>query len=207
MRILRRVTPLEVKRTFVLADHLTERKGKGNNRKFLKKISEKEFQRKLCVAKKLILEKTEEQLDRLVSPEWPRRLEAYNNSAWHVAEMHPSELGVWVRAGDLPLRWTNDSLKETARRVAAGFKKKSKLLKNRPKHSIPNILTLQTHRNQEEKYLYPIVFKTDTGTKGRRRLKRKMKGDIDDGCMRSIALTMSGRDPVLVYFGSPKTTD
>lgn len=57
---------------------------------------------------------------------------------------------------------------------------------------------------QKEKYLYPIVFKTDTGTKGRKRLKRKVKGDIDDGCMRSIAMAMFGRDPITVYYGIPK---
>jgi hypothetical protein len=39
---------------------------------------------------------------------------------------------------------------------------------------------------------------------GRKRLKTKMKGDIDDGCMRSIALAISGRNPITVYFGVPK---
>ncbi len=30
-----------------------------------------------------------------------------------------------------------------------------------------------------------------------------MKGDIDDGCMRSIAMAMSERVPITVYFGIP----
>jgi hypothetical protein len=67
-----------------------------------------------------------------------------------------------------------------------------------------DILSYKGHLEQKEKYLYPIVFKTDTGTQGRKRLKRKMKGDIEDGCMRSIALAISGRDRITVYFGIPK---
>lgn len=205
MRLLRRVRTIEVKRTFAIADHLTQRKRLGNNRKFLKNISEKEFESKLRATKKMILKKTEKQLDKLVTPQWPKRLNAYNNSVWYIAEARPSELGVWVRAGDLPLRWTNGNLKETARRVEAGLKKKSKLIKKRPKHAIPNVLTIKMHLDQKEKYLYPIVFKTDTGTGGRHRLKNKTKGDIDDGCMRSIALAISGRDPITIYFGRPKS--
>lgn len=204
MKILRKVPTIEVKRTFVIADHLTQRKNQGNNRKFLKDLSEKQFEKNLRDAKKKILALPGEAVDALVTPKWPKRLEAYNDSTWYVAEAHPSEIGVWTRAGDLPLRWTNDSLKETARKVAAGLEKKSRLLKKRPKRSIPNILKIQTHLDQKEKYLYPIVFKTDTGTRGRVRLKHKMKGDIDDGCMRSIALAISGRDPITVYFGVPK---
>lgn len=118
--------------------------------------------------------------------------------------MSPSELGVWTRAGGLPLRWTNKSLAETAEKVTRGFKRKSKSIKRRPKHAIPSILKIKDHLEQKEKYLYPIVFKTDTGTKGRKRLKKKMKGDIDDGCMRSIAMAMSGRKSITVYFGIPK---
>lgn len=203
MRILRKVKAIEVKRAFAIADHLTQRKNHGNNRKFLKDLSEKQFEKNLRIAKRKILGLSERAVDALVSPTWPKRINAYNGSTWYVTEVHPSEVGVWTRAGDLPLRWTNDSLKETARRVTAGFEKKSKLLKKRPRHAIPNIMKIATHLDQKEKYLYPIVFKTDTGTRGRRRLKRKMKGDIDDGCMRSIALAMSGRDPITVYFGSP----
>jgi hypothetical protein len=88
--------------------------------------------------------------------------------------------------------------------VKKALENKSKLLKSRARHAIPNILKLKTHLEQKEKYLYPIVFKTDTGTKGRKRLKNKMKGDIDDGCMRSMALAVSGKENILVYYGVPK---
>ena len=41
---------------------------------------------------------------------------------------------------------------------------------------------------------------------GRKRLKRKMKGDIDDGCMRSIALTIKGAKTIKAYIGIPIKT-
>ena len=57
---------------------------------------------------------------------------------------------------------------------------------------------------QKEKYLLPIIFEGGKGTRGRKRLKRQMKGDIDDGCMRSIALTISGVDRIKAYIGIDK---
>ncbi|MFZ2167506.1 MAG: hypothetical protein WAV50_01400 [Minisyncoccia bacterium] len=204
MKILKEVRTIDVKRTFVIADHITQRKNLGNNRKFLKDLSEEEFDKKLHGAKKVILKLPQKELDALITPKWPKRLKAYDSVTWFLAEASPKELGVWRRAGELPLTWTNGSLLETAQKVKNGFEKKSKLIKRRPMHSIPNILKIKAHLDQKEKYLYPIVFKTDTGTGGRRRLKRKMKGDIDDGCMRSIALAISGRNPITIYFGVPK---
>jgi transposase len=140
----------------------------------------------------------------MITPKWPKRIKSYNNSTWFLVEIRPNELGVWHRAGQLPLSWTNGSLAETAKKVAKGFEMKSKLIKRRPKYAIPNILKIKTHTEQKEKYLYPIVFKTDTGTQGRKRLKTKTKGDIDDGCMRSIALAINGSKTIKVYYGVPK---
>lgn len=204
MQILKKVPTIEVKRTFVVADHITQRKNLGNNKKYLKDISPEEFDKKLKTAKKVILKLREKDLDKMLSPKYLKRINAYNSSTWYLAKMKPEELGVWRRAGDLPLRWTNKSLAETAEKVTKGFKRKSKSIKKRPKHAIPSILKIKDHIEQKEKYLYPIVFKTDTGTKGRKRLKTKTLGDIDDGCMRSIALAMSGKKSVTVYFGEPK---
>ncbi len=206
MKILYEVKRIEVKRTFVIADHVAHmHNGKklGNNRTFLKNISEQEFEKKLRDIKSKILKLKEKDIDKLVSPEYAKRIEAYNKSKWFLVEISPKELGVWKRAGGLPLRWTNQSLVETAEKVRRGFLRNSKSLKRRPKHTIPNILNIKDHMQQREKYLYPIVFKNDTGTRGRKRLKRKMVGDIDDGNMRSIALAMSGKNTLIVYFGVP----
>ena len=54
---------------------------------------------------------------------------------------------------------------------------------------------------QKEKYLFPVVL--PGGTMGRKGLK-KMKGDIDDGCMRSIALAISGKKKIKMYIGKKK---
>ena len=203
MKLIKKVPTIDVKRTFVISDHITQRKNLGNNHKFLKDLSEEEFTKKIHSAKKAILRLKEKSLDKLISPEWPKRVKSYNNSQWFLAEASPKELGVWNRAGGLPFDWTNDSLFQTTKKVKNALDKKSKILKRRARHSIPNILKIESHLKQKEKYLYPIVFKTDTGTQGRKRLKKKMKGDIDDGCMRSIALAISGRNPITVYFGIP----
>ncbi len=203
MKILKKVSAIEVKRAFVISDHLTQRKTSGNNRKFLKSLSEKQFDRKLSNAKKVVLRLKLKDLDKRVSPKWPKRIRAYNASRWFLAEVNPRETGTWKRAGNLPLGWTNKSLYETAQKVQDALDKNSKLLKQRPKHAIPNILRIKTHLEQKEKYLYPITFKSNTGTQGRKRLKHKVKADIDDGCMRSIALAISGKKSIRVYFGMP----
>lgn len=207
MKFLRKIKTIKVKQTFVIADHIAHmHKGKkiGNNRKFLKNFSEKDFNKKLIMEKKRVLKFSEDKLNKIIFTDYEKRLSAIDRSEWFIADVHPYEVGVWKRAGNLPLRWTNKSLAETAMHVTRAFKKNSKLLKRRPKHAIPNILKIKSHIQQDEPYLYPIVFKGDTGTPSRKRLRTKMKGDIDDGCMRSIALAMSGKDPIRVYFGIPK---
>jgi hypothetical protein len=205
MKIIKEVSILEVKRAFVIANLLTQRKNRGNNQVFLKNISEKELEERLVTTKRKVLKLTSQNLDTLITPKWPRRVNSYNSSRWFIAQISTQDLGVWTRAGNLPLRWTNQSLFETAAKVKRALDKNSKQLKQRPRHAIPNILKMKKLVNQEEKYLYPIVFKTDTGTAGRKRLKTKTKGDIDDGCMRSIAMAISGEKAILIYFGIPKT--
>ncbi|MSU45255.1 MAG: hypothetical protein EXS47_01345 [Candidatus Zambryskibacteria bacterium] len=145
MKLLKKVTTLEVKRTFVIANHITQRKNLGNNRKFLKDLSQDEFEKRLRSAKKVILKLNESKLDKLISPKWSKRVNSYNSSEWFLAEISPDELGVWTRAGNLPLRWTNGSLAETAEKVSRGFRRNSKSIKRRPKHSIPNILKIKDH--------------------------------------------------------------
>ena len=134
----------------------------------------------------------------------PHRLNIYNASDWYIGEVKPNEVGVWRKAGELPLSWTNGSLQETADKVRRALEKNPKLIKGRARHTISNMLATNVAMLQNEKYLFPIIFKSNTGTRGRHRLKRVMKGDIDDGCMRAIALTMNGAKVIRVYIGFPK---
>lgn len=147
---------------------------------------------------------TVKQLDKNISPDWPRRIRSYDLSDWYLTEVKTSEIGVWKRAGDLPLSWTNGSLKETANKVRDALQKNSKLLVKRARRAISNMLATNIGLLQSEKYLLPIIFKGGTGTRGRRGLKRVMKGDIDDGCMRSIALAVNGAKVIRAYIGFPK---
>ena len=195
MKILKTVPTIEVKRTFVISNF---GKIKGNQ----KGVSEKIFANKLEKAKSKVLKFSEKDLDKHI--EWPKRLESYNNSDWYIAKFSPSELGPWRRASGLPLRWTNRSLKETSQKINKVLGTSSDILKKRSRYSIYNMLESPSQLKQNEKYLYPIVFKNDTGTRGRSYLRFKTKADIDDGCMRSIAMAISGRDPITVYFGVPK---
>lgn len=201
MGILQKVPSIEVKRAFVVSDFISVKK---DRRKHLTVISENLFRRKLENAKKKVLRLKVSQLDRLIKNEWKKRLKAYDNSQWYIGVVSSNEIGVWKKAGGLPLSWTNGSLIQTSRKVEYALSHNPKLLKKRSRYSIPNILKTNVHLLQKEKYLLPIVFKGGTGTKGRKGLKRKTKYDIDDGCMRSIALTIYGLKKLKVYIGLPK---
>lgn len=206
MKFLAPISNFEIKRTFVISNFLSEKKGKKRKKRTYI-ISEKEFKKQFHVAKKHTLAASESVLDKIIHDEYNKRLKSYDTYVWHLAEMTSDELGVWRRAGDLPHRWTNDSLAVTAAKVAKALasKKRARKLKPRPRLTIPNMLAMDMNFFQNEKYLLPIVFRDHTGTNGRKRLKHRMIGDIDDGNMRSIALAISGRKKIRVYFGEPKS--
>lgn len=203
MKILKKVNVREVKRAFVIANHVRTQK---TGRKYFGKVSRIEFLKKLRQSKKRGLHLTDAQLDKTISPNWSGRLHAYNSSDWYIGEVTPSEVRVWKRAGGLPLSWTNASLKKTADTVRDALKRNSGLPTKRARYAIPNILAANVGILQKEKYLLPIIFKGGTGTRGRRGLKRVMKGDIDDGCMRLIALAVHGVKRIRAYVGFPKKT-
>lgn len=200
MKLLKKIPVREVKRTFVIGNDIRIHKG----RRFMGKVSKEEFLKKLRQSKQRGLRMTEKQLDRLITPEWSRRLDSYDASDWYLADVSTSEVGVWTRAGGLPLAWTNGSLQDTARNVRRAIATDSKSLTSRARRAVLNMLATNVGLLQSEKYLLPILFKSNTGTRGRSRLKRVMKADIDDGCMRSIALAVSGRKTIRAYVGFPK---
>lgn len=198
MKNLKKVNTIEVKRCFAVAQLVRGQKRKSQH---LNDISYVEFVKNLKTAKSCVLAMSEKELDKVVAWKYKKRLKAYNNSAWYVGEVTPNEVGVWRRAGDLPLEWTNGTLEETADKVKYALENNLKSLPKRPRHVIPNMLKTNINKLQNEKYLFPIIFQDGIGTNGRRRLKRRMKGDIDDGCMRSIALTINGVKKIKVYIG------
>src|SRR3990167_8323422 len=201
MKILKKVGVREVKRTFVISNNIRIQK---NGRRYLGKISKEEFLKKFQQSKRKGVRMTDKQLDRQVSRSWLRRLRAYDSSNWYIGEVKTSEVGVWKKAGDLPLSLTNGSLKKTADKVREALEKDSKKFVRRARRAVSNMLVTNVDLLQSEKYLLPIIFKGGTGTLGRRGLKRGMKGDIDDGSMRSIALAVHGARTIRAYIGFPK---
>ncbi|MHB8710591.1 MAG: hypothetical protein ACYC6X_03525 [Minisyncoccota bacterium] len=199
MKILKKIGVREVKRTFVISDLMGRPIGKH---RYFKIHSQKEFEKRLAHVRQQVLKMSVAQLKRRISVDWPKRIQSYEASEWYLADMTTTELGTWKRGGGLPLAWTNRSLKYTADKVRRALKSKS--LNSRAKRAIPGILKTDTSMFQNEKYLLPIVFRGGFGTNGRKGLKYKTKGDIDDGNMRSTALAVGGAKILRVYFGIPK---
>jgi hypothetical protein len=215
MKLIKKVKTIEVKRAFVIPQMIRKQKVESSrfsralnylksNKRILETLSYKDFKKRLKNSKNIVLKLKEKQLDKIIADEYKKRLTAYNNCDWYIGEVIPSEVGVWERTGGLPLNWTDCSLSETARKVKKALENNSKLITKRTEYAISNMLRTNIHKLQDEKYLFPIIFEGDKGTRGRKRLKRKMKGDIDDGCMRSIALVISGAKKIKTYIGTEK---
>lgn len=200
MKLLKKVSAREVKRAYVIPQLI---QSQNRAKRYLHVSSPEEFSERLARAKRKGLSLTVVQLDRAIAKDFPKRLHAYDRSDWYLAEVRTKEIGVWKRAGSLPLSWTKDSLHETALAVQTGMKKGSKLVNARARRAISGILDTCAEETQREKYLLPILFASGTGTDGRKGLA-KLKGDIDDGNMRSVALAIAGKKTLRVYIGFPK---
>lgn len=205
MKLIRKVSPIEVKKCFACSQLVR----KLNNRKkgYLGLITKKEFADRLALAKMHVSKLTERDLDLLIfndhHKKW-KRVNAYNAAEWYIGEVGIDEVGVWKRAGELPLSWTNGTLAETADKAGHMLGANPELFTKRAA-GVANMLRINVVGDlQREKYLLPIVFEGGTGTRGRKYLRRKMKGDIDDGNMRSIALTISGKKVIRAYIGMRK---
>jgi len=192
---------LEVKRTYVTSQKV--RYARKKTQRFLPKLEKKDFLHKVSEAKKKVNKMREKQLDKFIGDEWKKRLKAYDEVEWYLAKASTRELGVWRKAGSLPPSWTCCSLYKTVQLVKKGLAEKSKHIKARSKRAVPRIMEFGDII-AKEKRLYPIAFQGGTGTRGRKRCQTKVKGDLDDGCMRSIALAVSGRKTLDIYFGKPK---
>lgn len=195
MKLLKKVKPIEVKRCFVISDYVSHQK---YLKRAMKVENKQQYLKQLIKAKKVILELPEAMLDMIIKGEWAKRFKIYNTMEWYMGIVKTSEIGVWKKAGGLPLAWTRGSLEETGKFVTQAFQENSKKLTQCSKTAIPGILKNSLSVIQKEKYLFPIIL--PGGTIGRKGLK-KMKGDIDDGCMRSIALAVSEKKIIKVYIG------
>lgn len=201
MKLIKPVGKTEVKRAFVVAQYIRKRGVK----RYLGALSEKEFERKLAAAKKYAKGLDGAKLDRAIGKEDIVRRDNYNAVRWYLGTVRTSEVGVWSGAGGLPSAWTKGSLEDTGKKVAHALKTGSKLLKSRVKRAIPGILKTSVRSVQDENYLLPIVLPGGFRASCRRGSK-VFKGDIDDGCMRSIALAVNGERTIRAYIGIRRKT-
>jgi hypothetical protein len=199
MKLISRIRGVEVKRAFVASQYISRHNNK--NKRYLPLISKDDFAKKLKSAKAYAKKLNNTQLDRIIAKEYPPRRDAYNNVEWHIGVVSTDEVAVWREAGGLPVAWTKGSLSETAQKVSMAIEKNSKFFRGRAKRSIPRILKTSLDAAQDDNYLFPIILPAGTIPNCRKGVK-KFKGDIDDGCMRSIALAISGKKKIKAHIGT-----
>lgn len=198
MKLFKKVGSLTVKKCFVAAQFIS--KYKLGKTRYLPKLQREEFLKRLEASKKYVAKMSRNRLDRFIGHAYAKRLRVYDSVDWYEGYVTPEEVGVWKKAGGLPLEWTKGSLLETARLVKEGLKNNDKKVAARSKRTIPRTMDLLDLIGKE-KYLYPIIV--PGGSMGRQGLK-KMKGDIDDGNMRAIALIISGVIKFKAFVGVSK---
>lgn len=198
MKLIKKVKPIEAKRSFVVADFVRHHQ---YGTAAMSKVSKAVYRKQVRQANAVVVKIPEALLDAIIKGTTERRINAYKKLTWYLAEVNTTEVRVWVGAGGLPKKWTRGSLEETGDYVREGLKKHSRELGHRAQTAIPEIIKTSLSTLQREKYLLPVVVPFGTLDK---KGKTRFRGDIDDGCMRSIALAVSGKKRIKVYFGMPK---
>ncbi len=203
MKLLKKVLPIETKRCFVLSQRFTSKKMRKKGIKEYKPDKDT-ISKNLSKTKKQILKLKEKSLDKIIRDEYKKRLKAYDELDWYLGEVNISEIKVWNGTGGLYESWTQRiSLKETAQKLKAEFKKeKSQIRRRRAFQVIPQIIPIKRVLQREE-YLLPIVVPNGTYKKHSGGIKT-IPWFLDDGCMRSLAYAVSGDKKIKVYIGIPK---
>jgi hypothetical protein len=202
--IFQSVATIEPKRCFVISQ--TIRILTNSNKRYTPQLSREAFIEYLQRVKNIVLGLSEEELDTsMVSDHYPKRLKAYNSVQWYKGVVYANEVGVWKGAGGLPTSWTVNSLEETAKKVSQALEDTNITgLSARAKRAVPRMYKL-LDIIAEEPYLYPTILPGGTMGRGLYGNPYKgfmlMKGDIEDGCMRSIALAINGREKFHAYVG------
>ena len=120
----------------------------------------------------------------------------YNELDWFFEQCSIDDLGVWYGAGELPLDWCIGSVRETTKHIKQAIHDK-RCFPGRAFENIPGIMKIiDVILNNE--LLAPIVV---PGGTWRKEPCLKMKGDIDDGSMRTIAFALAGHEEFKVYLG------
>lgn len=193
----------EVKRCYVAAQYF--RNFERGNTRYLRELTRAEFIEQLQASKAYVQELSEPELDeQILAEHYPKRLKLYNACRWYVGTVHSDEVGVWKGAGGLPMAWTYGSLADTAGLVKAALRSSDLELPARARRAIPRIIS-NLDLVEKEALLYPIIAPGATmgrGLRGRPYVHfQPLNGDIEDGCMRSLALVIGGRTSFRAYVG------
>ncbi len=201
MELIKKVKRIEVKRCFVFSQRFTSKKmRKAEVKNYITKPTKETFSRNLTANKKEVLKLKEVKLDKIIFAEYPKRLKAYDSVEWYIGYVDADEIGLWKEAGGLPKSWTRGSLKGSADKLSNEIRKNnSKYSRIRAYKVVPEIIEFKSII-KKEKYLLPIVLPGGTNASCRRNMLR-MEGDIDDGCMRSLAFVISGDRKIKAYIG------
>jgi hypothetical protein len=184
-----RVDRIEVKRCFVASNKAKELRGKDKAA----------FLAGLAGIEREVRSMTEFDLDKSISPNWPPRLKKYNELVWYFEECSIDDLGAWYGAGELPEEWCIGSVRDTIRCIKQALKE-GKRFPGRAFDNVPRIVKV-VDIILNSQLLAPIVV---PGGTWRQLPCLKMKGDIDDGCMRVIAFALSGHEKLKAYIGKSK---
>lgn len=201
MELLKKVSRKEIKRCFVLSQRFTSKQmRKDAVKKHMIKPSQEAITENIKIQIVNVMKMSEEQLDHIITTEYKKRLKAYDVVEWYLGVVDVSEVGVWRGAGGLPKSWTRGSVKETAQKLFEEMNKKNfQHSRVRAARVVPKIIEIKSIL-KKQKYLLPIILSSGT-IKGARKGMKKMKGDIDDGCMRSLAFAGTGDEKIKAYIG------
>ncbi|MFZ2523163.1 MAG: hypothetical protein WAW92_02140 [Minisyncoccia bacterium] len=187
---------LEVIRTFYTAEVLLKKEHVPE------KADQKTLEDHLAKIKTKSDKMSKRQLLKFFFDNWTQRYDNYMNSEWELREINLADCGVWPKMGNLPEKFTQGNLLDTAISV-------DELLVDRNKITYKTSRVLYIEELVDTtttvlSYIPPIVI--EGGVIRNNKLKDKMvykrcKYDIDDGNHRMVALALLGETKVLAWVG------
>jgi len=112
----------------------------------------------------------------------------YSGLHWKLYEISIEELGIWDNAQDLPHKWCIGNLKETVDHYIGANN-----------HAGQSYESKIRYLNQAECVEIIVV---DGRTKRGRENCRKVKWNVDDGCMRALVFALKGHKHLRCYVGT-----
>ncbi len=128
------------------------------------------------------------------------RAPVYDRLVWRWGTVSIDEVGVWPGAGGLPSSLCMGSVRETASEIAnmGGAQALAVSGDPRARDSIAGMIAVASVISNERLL---SVIAVAGGTYRPTPPHKRMRWDLDDGSLRSIALTLAGIETLNAYFG------